>query len=64
MKNHVVTEKIKKIIAILHIIDNRLVWNLQCIMDGLGILLVHINDADSSLLKFEKHSIMEFVKKA
>ena len=63
MKNKVVTEKIKKIIAILHIIDNKLVWNLQCILEGMGILQVHIDDTDKTILKFEKHSITEFIKR-
>lgn len=64
MKNRTVTENIKKIIAILHIIDNKKVWNLQCILDGLGILQVHIDDSDKSVLKFEKHSLMELIKSA
>lgn len=63
MKNKTITEKVKKIIAILHIMDDRIVWNLQCILDGLGILQVHVDDVDGSVLKFEKHSLMEFVKK-
>ena len=62
MKNRVVTDKIKKIIAILHIMDNKLVWNLQCLLDGLGILNVHVDDSDKSVLKFEKHSMMDLIK--
>lgn len=64
MKNRTVTEKIKKVIAILHILDGKAVWNLQCILDGLSLLNVHVNDADKSILKFEKHSLMEFIKPA
>jgi hypothetical protein len=64
MKNRTVTEKIKKVIAILHILDGKPVWNLQCILDGLSLLNVHVNDADKSILKFEKHSLMEFIKPA
>jgi len=62
MKNRVVTDKIKKIIAILHINDNKLIWNLQCLLDGLGILNVHVDDFDKSVLKFEKHSMMDLIK--
>ena len=61
MKNRTVTENIKKMIAILHILDNKVVWNLQCILNGLGILNVHVDDSDQSILKFEKHSLMEFM---
>jgi len=62
MKNRTVTGKIKKIIAILHILDNKLIWNLQCILDGLNIVQVHIDDEDQTILKFEKHSLMELIK--
>lgn len=63
MKNRTVTEKIKKIIAILHVIDNKPVWNLQCILDGLTLLNVHVDDSDQSILKFEKNSLMDMIKK-
>lgn len=62
MKNRTVTEKIRKMIAILHIMDDKLIWNIQCILDGLGILLVHVDDSDQTVLKFEKHSLMELIK--
>jgi len=62
MKNRTVTEKIKKIVAILHILDEKVIWNLQCILDGLGILNVHVDDSDQSVLKFEKHSLLDLVK--
>jgi len=50
MKNQMVTDKIKKIIAVLHIMDGKLIWNLQCILDGLNIVQVHVNDSDQSIL--------------
>ena len=62
MKNKTVTEKIKKIIAVLHIIDGKPVWNLQCILEGLSMLNVHIDDLDKTILKFEKHSLLELLK--
>lgn len=63
MKNRTVTEKIKKIIAVLHISEEgKLIWNLQCILDGLAILNVHVDDSDQSVLKFEKHSLLEMIK--
>ena len=62
MKNQMVTEKIRKVIAILHDLDGKLIWNLQCILSGLEILIVHIDDSDKSILKFEKHSLMELLK--
>jgi len=62
MKNRNVTEQVKKIIAVLHILDNKLVWNLQCILDGLAILNVHVDDSDQSVLKFEKYSLRDIIK--
>jgi hypothetical protein len=62
MKNRTITSNIRKIIAILHILDDRLVWNLQCILDGLNILHVHVDDSDQTILKFEKHSLMDLIR--
>jgi len=64
MKNRTVTEKIKKIIAVLHILDGKVVWNLQCVLDGMSLLNVHVDDSDQSILKFEKHSLMDLIKSA
>lgn len=62
MKNRTVTESIRKIIAILHILGDKRVWNLQCILDGLSILNVHVDDSDQTVLKFEKHSLLDMIK--
>lgn len=62
MRNRNVTDEVRKIIAVLHILDNKVVWNLQCILNGLGILNVHIDDCDQSVLKFEKYSLMDVMK--
>ena len=62
MKNRTVTEKIRKMIAILHMIEDKLVWNIQCILDGLGFLSVHVSDDDQTVMKFEKHSLLDLIK--
>jgi hypothetical protein len=62
MKNRTVTEKIRKIIAILHIMDGKLIWNLQCILSGFEIVQVHVDDSDQTILKFERHSLMDLIK--
>lgn len=62
MKNRTITDNIKKIIALLQIIDGNLVWNLNCITNNLNVLQVHVNDLDQTILKFMKYSIMDFVK--
>jgi hypothetical protein len=62
MKNRCVTDNIKKIIALLQIIDEKVVWNLNCITSNLNVLQVHVDDDDQTVLKFMKYSIMDFVK--
>jgi len=62
MKNRTITDNIKKIIAVLQIVDGKTTWNLNCITDNLNVLQVHIDDADRTILKFMKYSIMELVK--
>ncbi len=63
MKNHTITEGIMKMIAILQSIDGKKVWNLNCILSGMALLKVHIDDASGDILKFEKASFLDFVRK-
>ncbi|MEM3113215.1 MAG: hypothetical protein QXI33_02210 [Candidatus Pacearchaeota archaeon] len=63
MKNNMVTKKIQKIIAILHKLDGKLVWNLNCITTDMSIIKIHIADEDHSILKFDKINIFDVVKK-
>ncbi len=64
MKNHTVTQNIKKIIAVVQNLDGKNIWSLSCITDGLGLIQVHLDDATENILKFEKRSLFDFVKKA
>jgi hypothetical protein len=63
MKNRSITEDIKKIIAILQTVDGKRIWNLNCILSGMGILRAHVEDESESVLKMEKLNMMDFVKK-
>lgn len=63
MKNRGITEEIKKIIAILQNIDGKKVWNVNCVLTGMEILKAHIEDESETVLKMEKASIMDYVKK-
>ncbi len=63
MKNRSITEDIKKIIAILQTVDGKKVWNLNCVLSGMGILKAHIDDESQTVLKMEKASILDYVKK-
>ncbi len=63
MKNHTITEGIMKMIAILQSNDGKKVWNLNCILSGMALLKVHVDDATGNILKFEKASFLDFVRK-
>lgn len=63
MKNRSITEEIKKIIAILQNIDGKKIWNLSCVLSGMGILNAHVEDETRTVLKMEKKSLMDFVQK-
>jgi hypothetical protein len=63
MKNRNITEEVKKIIAILQTVDGKKIWNLNCILSGMELLRVHIEDDSKSILKMEKFSMLDFVKK-
>lgn len=63
MKNRSITEEIKKIIAIVQSIDGKKIWNLNCVLSGMGILKAHIDDESQTILKMEKASLLDYVKK-
>lgn len=63
MKNRNITEEIRKIIAVLQNIDGKKIWNVNCVLSGMGILRAHVEDETKSILKMEKASIMDYIKK-
>lgn len=64
MKNHTITTKLQKIIAIIQNVDGKLIWNLNCITTDMGVLKVHISDSDHSILKFDKINLFDVMKKS
>ena len=63
MKNRNITEEIKKMIAVVQNIDGKKVWNVNCILSGMEILKAHVEDESESVLKMEKSSILDYIKK-
>jgi len=63
MKNRKITESIRKVIAVIQNIDGKKVWNLNCVLSGMELLKAHIDDETKTVLKMEKSSIMDYVKK-
>jgi len=63
MKNRTVTGDLKKIIAVLQTIEGKKIWNLNCLTGDMGLIKVHIDDDSGNILKFEKASLFDFIKK-
>lgn len=63
MKNRNITDQIKKIIAILQNIDGKKIWNLNCVLSGLGILTAHVEDSSGTVIKMEKKSLVDYMQK-
>lgn len=63
MKNRGITEEIKKIVAVLQNIDGKVLWNLNCILSGMEILRANVDDESRSVLKMEKFSMLDLIKK-
>ncbi len=55
--------KINKIIAVLQKYDEKQIWNLTCMLDGLIILNVHVDSLSGDVLKFERKSMMDLIRK-
>ena len=63
MKNRNITDEIKKIIAVLQVVNGKKVWNLNCVLSGMNILNAHVEDESETVLRMEKHSIMEYIRR-
>ncbi|MDP3882115.1 MAG: hypothetical protein Q8Q31_04545 [Nanoarchaeota archaeon] len=63
MKNRNITDEIKKVIAVLQNLEGKKIWNLNCILSGMNILSAHVEDESRSVLKMEKKSLMDIMKK-
>ena len=63
MKNRGMSEGIRKIIAVIQNIDGKRIWNLNCVLTGMEILKSHVEDESQTVLKIEKASILDIMKK-
>lgn len=62
MHNRGMSEKIKKIIAIIQNINGKRIWNLNCVLSGMEVLKSHVEDDSQTVLKIEKQSLMDIMK--
>jgi hypothetical protein len=63
MHNRGMSENIRKIIAVIQNIKGKKIWNLNCVLTGMEILKSHVEDDSQTVLKIEKASIMDIMKK-
>jgi len=58
-----INAQLHKIIAVLQNHENKLTWNLTCMLDQLIILHVLIDAETGNIIKFERKNMMDFIKK-
>ncbi|MFA5174353.1 MAG: hypothetical protein WC438_04190 [Candidatus Pacearchaeota archaeon] len=58
-----IQNKFQKIIAVLQKHEGKETWNLTCMLDSLAILHILIDANTEEIIKFEKKSMMDFMKK-
>jgi len=58
-----ISAKFHKIIAVFQNHENQLVWNLTCMLEQLIILHILINPETGEIIKFERKSMMDMVKR-
>lgn len=63
MRNRNMSEDIRKIIAVIQNVDGKNIWNLSCVLTGMEILKSHIDDNSKTILKIEKMSMVDLIKK-
>lgn len=63
MKNRNITETIKKCVAVIQMVDGKKLWVLNCVLSGMEILKAHVDDDSKTVLKMEKSSMMDYIKK-
>jgi len=58
-----IKSKFQKIIAVLQIYEDKQLWNLTCILEGLIILNILIDSETEEIVKFDRKSMADFVRK-
>ncbi len=57
------SSKFSKIISVLQKYENRQVWNLTCMLEGLIILHIIVDADTGEVIKFERKSMMDLIKR-
>ncbi len=63
MKNRNITENVKKCVAVIQTLNGKKLWVLNCVLSGMEILKAHVDDDSRMVLKMEKASMLDYIKK-
>lgn len=63
MKNRSITQSIKKLIAVVQTVEGKKVWNVNCVLSGMDLLKVHVEDDSETILKMERSSLLDYIKR-
>ena len=63
MRNRGISDEVKKIIAVVQNIEGKKIWNLNCVLTGMEILKSHVEDNSKSVLKMERTSLVDVMKR-
>ena len=63
MRNRSITEEITKMIAVVQTVKGKKIWNVNCVLSGMEILKAHVEDESETVLKLERVSMTELIKK-
>ena len=63
MRNRGITEEIKKMIAIIQNIKGKKTWTVSCILSGMEILKANVEDKSETILRMERTSITDIIRK-
>ena len=63
MRNRGITEEIKQMIAIIQNIKGKKTWTVSCILSGMEILKANVEDKSETILRMERTSITDIIRK-
>ncbi|MBS3089138.1 hypothetical protein J4402_05210 [Candidatus Pacearchaeota archaeon] len=63
MRNRNITEEITKMIAVIQTVKGKKIWNVNCVLSGMEILKAHVDDSSETVLKLERVSMTDLIKK-
>ncbi|MDO8459979.1 MAG: hypothetical protein Q7S74_02630 [Nanoarchaeota archaeon] len=63
MRNRSMSEDIVKMIAIIQSVEGKTIWDLSCILSGMELLKSHVEDESKTVLKIERISMLDIIKK-